>query len=103
MRRCASPVLVTVTSFKFASRMNVVGSTADAVTLTTLTPVASMTLVLKNDGSLVGVTDDVPKYPAGKFAEKICAASRLGLPVLRLRAAASAAPSTALVNCALTT
>ena len=40
MRRCASPVLVTVTSLKLASRMNVVGTTAVARTVTTLTPVS---------------------------------------------------------------
>ena len=103
MRRWASPELVTVTSFQFASFMNVVGKIADAVTVTTLTPVSSIIAVVKKLASVVGVTHVVPKYPDGKFAEKIFAASFRGLPVLRLRAAASAAPSTALVNCALTT
>src|SRR4026207_1456247 len=59
MRRCASPVAVTVTALKLASRMNDVGSTGVAETLTTLTPVAGMTVVLKNDGSLVEVTEVV--------------------------------------------
>jgi hypothetical protein len=49
--------------------MNVVGSTADAVTVTTLTPVAPTTVELKNPGSAIGsVLDVVPKYPSGKFA-----------------------------------
>ena len=42
-------------------------------------------------------------YPAGKLALNICSASALGFPLLRFRAAASAAPSTALVSCAFTT
>ena len=40
IRRVASPVALTVTSWKFASFMKVVGTTAVAVTVTTLTPVA---------------------------------------------------------------
>ncbi len=79
MRRWASPELVTVTSFQFASLMNVVGNIADAVTVTTLTPVSSIIAVVKNPASLVGVTHVVPKYPVGKFAEKIFAASSSGV------------------------
>src|SRR6185437_5300625 len=43
MRRVAWPELDTVTSLKLASRMNVVGSVAVAVTVTTFTPVVAMT------------------------------------------------------------
>ena len=42
-------------------------------------------------------------YPGGKFALKMRVASPCGSPLLMLRAAASAAPSTAFVNCAFTT
>src|SRR3984893_1305418 len=42
-------------------------------------------------------------YPSTKFALKIRVASPLGSPPLKLRAAASAAPSTALLNWAFTT
>jgi hypothetical protein len=62
MRRVAAPVLATVTSVKFASRMNVVGSTADAVTVTVLTPVATSTADAKNPAFVVGSTAvDVPR------------------------------------------
>jgi hypothetical protein len=104
MRRVASPALVTVTSVKFPSRMNVVGSFAVAVTVTTFAPVAGMVWSEKNPGSVVGsVTDDVPMKPTGKLALKIRSASPRGSPLFRLRAAASAAPSTAFDSCAFTT
>ena len=41
IRRVASPELVTVRFVKLASRMNVVGTVAAAVTVTVLTPVAA--------------------------------------------------------------
>ena len=50
MRRVASPELVTVRSVKLASRMNVVGTVADAVTVTVLTPVAAFVLTAKKPG-----------------------------------------------------
>ena len=76
-----------------------------AVTVTTLTPVAPTTVVLKNAGSAIGSVASTwsRKIPPGSSHGKIFAASPLGFPVLRLRAAASAAPSTALLNWALTT
>jgi hypothetical protein len=43
MRRVASPVAPTVTVMMFPSCMNVVGSTAVAVTVTVLTPVTALT------------------------------------------------------------
>ena len=61
-----------------ATLMNVVGNTAVAVTVTMLTPVAALTVDVKKLGSAVGsVDDDVPRYPAGKLALKICVASAL--------------------------
>ena len=44
MRRVAVPVLPTVTWLRFASRIIVVGTTALAVTVTMLTPLAASTL-----------------------------------------------------------
>ena len=84
--------------------MNVVGSVAVARTVTMFTPVSEMTCELKKSDAEVGSVEEVvPRYPAGKLALKTLAASARGLPLLRLRAAASAAPSTALDNCAFTT
>ena len=102
--RVASPVLATVTVLILATLMNVVGMTAVAVTVTTLTPVAGLTAEVKKLAAAVGSgAAAVPRYPGGKFALKIWTASARGLPLLRARAAASAAPSTALLNCAFTT
>src|SRR6185295_12548456 len=98
-----SPELVTVMVSKLATFMNVVGSTAVAFTVTTLTPVAAFTAELKKSAAAVGSPDVVPRNPLGKFALNIRVASSLGLPLLMLRAAASAAPSTAFDNWALTT
>ena len=42
MRRVASAELVTMTSSMLPSRMNVVGSTAEALTVMTLRPVAGI-------------------------------------------------------------
>ncbi len=104
IRRVASPVLVTVTSRKFASFMNVVGSVAVAVTVTVLTPVVASVCSEKNPASDVGSVDaDVPMKPTGKFALKIRVASPLGSPLFSMRAAPSAAPSTAFDSCPLTT
>ena len=62
MRRVASPELVTVRSVKFASRMNVVGTVADAVTVTVLTPVPALVLTAKKPGVAAGsVTAVVPR------------------------------------------
>ena len=62
MRRVASPVLPTVTSVKLPSLMNVVGSTADAVTVTTLMPVTTFVVNEKKPGSAVGSVDvEVPR------------------------------------------
>ena len=61
MRRCASPSLDTVTCWKFARRMNVVGRTAVARTVTTLTPVVLSVRMSKKLASVAGfVTDDTP-------------------------------------------
>ena len=60
MRRVASPELLTVTVLKLATFMNVVGSTADAVTVTMLTPLAGTTVEVKKPGALESVTDVVP-------------------------------------------
>ena len=61
MRRCASPSLETVTCWKLASRMNVVGTTAVARTVTTFTPVSTIVSRSKKLGSVVGlVTEDTP-------------------------------------------
>ena len=104
MRRLASLLLVTVTWFTLATRMNDAGTTAEATTVTTFSPVAASVRIAKNPGSVDGsVTDEVPMYPAGKFALKIRVASPFGSPLLSMRAAPSAAPSTALDNCAFTT
>src|SRR5436309_3414800 len=104
IRRVASPELLTVTCVKLPSLMNEVGMTAVALMVMVLTPVDAFVVNEKNDASAKGfVTDVVPMYPDGKLAWNTCAASSLGLPLLRLRAADSAAPSTALVSCALTT
>jgi hypothetical protein len=46
MRRVASPVARTVRFWKFASFMNVVGTTAVADTLTTFTPVLDRVLIV---------------------------------------------------------
>ena len=60
--RVASPELPTVTSWKLASCMNVVGSVADAFTVTTLSPLAGIVVRLKKFGSEAGsVTADVPR------------------------------------------
>ncbi len=84
--------------------MNVVGMTAEAVTVTMFMPVVASVASVKKPGSAVGsVTDDVPMKADGKFALKIRDASPRGSPEFRFRAAASAAPSTAFVSCALTT
>ena len=57
MRRVASPVLVTVRSVKFARRMNVVGTVADAVTVTVLTPVTVFVAMPKKPGGGCRVGD----------------------------------------------
>ncbi len=61
MRRCASPELDTVTCWKFARRMKVVGRTAVARTVTMFTPVSSSVRMSKKLASVVGlVTEDTP-------------------------------------------
>ena len=61
MRRVACPRLLTVTLSIMPSRMNVVGSTADAVTVTVLTPVPASVVSEKKLGAAVGSTAaDVP-------------------------------------------
>jgi hypothetical protein len=47
MRRVASPVLLTFSVVKLASRMNVIGTVAHAVTVTVLTPVAASVFTAK--------------------------------------------------------
>src|ERR1700730_13677822 len=102
--RVASPELVTLTWVKLAIFMNDVGIIVEAVTVTTLMPLAVFTEVAKKLGSAVGSGDaEVAMYPAGNLTLNIRVASPLGSPPLRLRAAASAAPSTALLNWAFTT
>jgi len=104
MRRRASLVLVTVTWFTVATRMKVAGTTADAVTVTMFSPVVLSVRIAKKLASVAGsVTEVVPRYPLGKFALKMRAASPRGSPLFSMRAAPSAAPSTALDSCALTT
>jgi hypothetical protein len=84
--------------------MNVVGRVAVAVTVTILTPVVVSVLSEKKLGSVAGsVTEVVPNVPGGKLALKTRLASPRGSPLFNVRAAPSAAPSTALLNCALTT
>ena len=52
--------------------MNVVGRIAEAVTVTTLTPLAAFTAEWKKLRSVVGsVEEDVPIYPWGKLALNI--------------------------------
>ena len=84
--------------------MNVVGIVTDAVTVTTFTPVAVLVWRSKKLAAEVGsVVVSVAMYPAAKFCLKIFVASSFGLPLFSMRAAPSAAPSTAFVSCALTT
>ncbi len=71
----------------FPSFMNVVGSTAVAVTVTVLTPVAALTAEVKNSAAAVGSPGSVPRYWFGKFALKTRAAAACGLPLLSARAA----------------
>ena len=62
MRRVASPELVTVRSVKLASRMNVVGTVAEAVTVTVFTPVAALVATPKKPAAVAGsVTAVVPR------------------------------------------
>ena len=68
MRRVASPWALTVSSWKFASFMNVVGTTAVARTLTTLTPVWALVVIVKKPDSEGLVDEVVPIQPFGKFA-----------------------------------
>ena len=104
IRRVASPVLFTVTLFRFASFMNVVGMSMAAVTVTVFTPVALSVASPKKFAAVVGsAVGLVAMYPAGKFCLKIFVASSLGLPLFSMRAAPSAAPSTAFVSWAFTT
>ena len=57
IRRVASPLLATVTWLTLATRMNVVGSVAVAETVTTLTPLAALTVEVKKLAAAVGSDD----------------------------------------------
>ena len=59
MRRVASPCALTVSWVKFASFMKVVGTTAVARTLTTLTPVVRVGRHREEAGCRDGLVDDV--------------------------------------------